>query len=232
MMDRLPPEGLGTRLRRTRVERGLSLRQAAAQTGVTKETLSDLERDRRTPHPPTLAKIARGYGVEISDLLGPVVEEESSVPKEPAPPSPEQLRLNGFLNEERRPSIFEITLIALLREVVAPAAEEWLRIVSDPTTERGRAYALTKRAQTIEDVIATFLGDEADPWAGLSPEGKRTITRVTALTDRIVEQYIARVEELSKQLAEHSEQREAFRKEAERWKAEQAEMRERRAGVA
>jgi transcriptional regulator with XRE-family HTH domain len=222
-------ESLAEKLRILRAREGLSLTEAARRAGVTRDTLSDLERGKRHAYTPTLTKIAQGYGVPVEDLL----ELEESAPKEPAPPSPEQLPLNGLdLGEERRPSIFETALIALLREAVAPAAEEWLRIVSDPTTDRAVAHALTKRAQTIEDVISTFLGDEADPWAGLSPEGKRTITRVTGLTDRIVEQYIARMEALSKQLAEHSEQRKAFRKEAERWKAEQAEMRERRAGVA
>jgi transcriptional regulator with XRE-family HTH domain len=78
MMDGfLEAKHLAARLRRVRLERGLSLRGAATETGVTKETLSDLERARRHPHPPTLAKIADGYGVEISDLLGPMVEEES-----------------------------------------------------------------------------------------------------------------------------------------------------------
>ncbi len=72
----LEAQHLATRLRRARLERGLSLRGAAAEIGVTKETLSDLERARRQPHPPTLAKIAAGYGVEISDLLGPMVEED------------------------------------------------------------------------------------------------------------------------------------------------------------
>jgi transcriptional regulator with XRE-family HTH domain len=77
MMDELlEAKRLAARLRRIRLERGLSLRGAAAKIGVTKETLSDLERARRQPHPPTLAKIAEGYGVEISDLLGPMVEEE------------------------------------------------------------------------------------------------------------------------------------------------------------
>lgn len=76
MMDELlEARQLAARLRRVRLEHGLSLRGAAAQIGVTKETLSDLERARRHPHPPTLAKIAEGYGVEISALLGPMVEE-------------------------------------------------------------------------------------------------------------------------------------------------------------
>ncbi len=76
MVDVLLASRLAARLRRVRLERGLTLRQAAAQTGVTKETLSDLERARRQPHPPTLQKIAEGYGVEIRDLLGPIAEAE------------------------------------------------------------------------------------------------------------------------------------------------------------
>jgi transcriptional regulator with XRE-family HTH domain len=62
---------------------------------VTKETLSDLERARRKPHPPTLAKIADGYGIEIGELLGPMVEElvpagkaETPTSGHAAPPAP------------------------------------------------------------------------------------------------------------------------------------------------
>jgi transcriptional regulator with XRE-family HTH domain len=82
---------LGQRLRRARIERGLTLRSAAEVCHVTKETLMDLEHDRREPHPPTLARIAKGYGVEIADLLGPAhYEERAESPpvqpvKEPVP---------------------------------------------------------------------------------------------------------------------------------------------------
>jgi transcriptional regulator with XRE-family HTH domain len=57
------------KLRLARIERGFTLRQAAKLTGVTKETLSDLERGLRQPHPPTLFKIAQGYGIPVKDLL-------------------------------------------------------------------------------------------------------------------------------------------------------------------
>jgi transcriptional regulator with XRE-family HTH domain len=70
------------------MERGLTLRQAAERTGVTKETLSELERALRDPHPPTLAKIAGGYGVEIPDLLGPMEGADaasSATSQEPVP---------------------------------------------------------------------------------------------------------------------------------------------------
>lgn len=47
----------------------MSMRSAADLCGVTKETLSALERGTREPHDPTLAKIAKGYGVPFEELL-------------------------------------------------------------------------------------------------------------------------------------------------------------------
>jgi len=47
----------------------MTLVEAAEQTGVGRDTLSDLERGRRHPVMPTLAKIAQGYGVPVEDLL-------------------------------------------------------------------------------------------------------------------------------------------------------------------
>src|SRR5215218_9695588 len=60
---------LPTRLRVLRAERGLTLRDAEHQTGVDKDTLSKIERGVRHPHDVTLAKIAKGYGVPVEDLL-------------------------------------------------------------------------------------------------------------------------------------------------------------------
>ncbi len=52
-----------------RLERGLTLRGAAERTGVSKETISELERGLRKPHPPTLYKLAQGYGIGVGELL-------------------------------------------------------------------------------------------------------------------------------------------------------------------
>jgi XRE family transcriptional regulator, regulator of sulfur utilization len=70
-------EGLLPRkLLMARLERGLTLRGAARLTGVSKETISELERGMRKPHPPTLYKIAQGYGASVSEFL----EEEPTRP--------------------------------------------------------------------------------------------------------------------------------------------------------
>jgi transcriptional regulator with XRE-family HTH domain len=61
-MNEFRPE----RLFRVRLERGWSLREAARETGNTKETISELERGKRKPHPTTLRSLAEGFGVPVS----------------------------------------------------------------------------------------------------------------------------------------------------------------------
>jgi transcriptional regulator with XRE-family HTH domain len=70
---------LAHKLRVLRAERGLTLREAASLTGVAKETISDIERSLRHPHDPTIAKIAKGYGVPVDELL----EEPVPLPEAP-----------------------------------------------------------------------------------------------------------------------------------------------------
>jgi transcriptional regulator with XRE-family HTH domain len=64
------PEVLAKKLRVMRAERGLSLRKAAKVTGVDMHTLSYVERGERRPYDTTLAKIAKAYGVPVSELVG------------------------------------------------------------------------------------------------------------------------------------------------------------------
>jgi transcriptional regulator with XRE-family HTH domain len=62
-------ESLPARLRVLRARQGLTLIEAAEKLGIGRDTLSDLERGNRRPVMPTLAKIAKGYGVPVEDLL-------------------------------------------------------------------------------------------------------------------------------------------------------------------
>ena len=69
------------------MRQGLTLIDAAKKTGVTRATLSELERGHRHPVAPTLVKIAEGYGVPVEELL-----ESPPVPLVSAPsasPSPD-----------------------------------------------------------------------------------------------------------------------------------------------
>src|SRR5215210_1078716 len=101
-------ESLAHKLRVLRAKRGLTLREAASLSGVAKETISDIERDLRHPHDPTLAKIAKGYGLPVEELLEEPVaagKAEASRPSsEPEVPrrSPDVDRLSSNLQDRIR----------------------------------------------------------------------------------------------------------------------------------
>jgi transcriptional regulator with XRE-family HTH domain len=92
METRLPQK-----LRLLRVRQGLTLVQAAEKTGVTRATLSDLERGNRHPVATTLVKIAEGYGIPVEELL----EEEKPLYSGKAEASPSSESINET-DEERR----------------------------------------------------------------------------------------------------------------------------------
>lgn len=61
---------LAARLRHLRLERGLTLRDAENQTGVSRSMLSKIERGRASPTATVLGKLAEGLKVSISQLVG------------------------------------------------------------------------------------------------------------------------------------------------------------------
>lgn len=64
-----PSIDLGARLGQLRQERGWTLQQASQQTGVSASALSKIERNELSPTIATVQRIARGYGMDVVDLL-------------------------------------------------------------------------------------------------------------------------------------------------------------------
>jgi putative transcriptional regulator len=89
---------LGKRLRLIRAERKLSLRQAAREAGLAKETLGDLERGRRHPSDVTLAKLAEVYEIPLQELFD---LEEGEQQEEPALAGKAEAPELGPIEEER-----------------------------------------------------------------------------------------------------------------------------------
>lgn len=58
-----------SRIRVTRAERGWTVRRLAEESGVDKNTVSELERGVRNPNPLTMHKLARALDVEVADLF-------------------------------------------------------------------------------------------------------------------------------------------------------------------
>jgi transcriptional regulator with XRE-family HTH domain len=61
---------VGPRLRRARAQRGLTLTELAATTGISKSTLSRLESGERRPSLELLLPIAQAYRLPLDDLVG------------------------------------------------------------------------------------------------------------------------------------------------------------------
>jgi transcriptional regulator with XRE-family HTH domain len=61
---------VGPRLRRARAERGMTLTELAAVTGISKSTLSRLESGERRPGLELLLPIAQAYRLPLDDLVG------------------------------------------------------------------------------------------------------------------------------------------------------------------
>jgi transcriptional regulator with XRE-family HTH domain len=129
----------------------MTLIEAAEQTGVGRDTLSDLERGRRHPVLPTLAKIAQGYGVPVEDLL----EEPVAAGKTVAPPSSEQPPLNNF-GEEQRPEVVPGWVTVWLRP-------DWQR-AGEALDEICRKWTeLEQSGELDHDAIERFF-EEAERW--------------------------------------------------------------------
>src|SRR5215204_5260975 len=97
---------LAESLRILRARRGYTLTEAAERAGVTRDTLSDLERGKRHAYMPTLSKIAKGYGVPVEDLLEePALAGNAGKAEAPSLPGPAFDELPGLDAALRRHSM-------------------------------------------------------------------------------------------------------------------------------
>jgi transcriptional regulator with XRE-family HTH domain len=122
---------LAERLRVLRAQRGMTLAKAAEQAGVGRDTLSDLERGRRHPVMPTLAKIAQGYGVPVEELL------EEPVPLVEAPQETGHLQV-------RRLRLKETPTAQLRQQLKALAGNQRAKTIEDLRTREGMQEAVAQ----------------------------------------------------------------------------------------
>ena len=77
---------VGARVRSLRRERGLTIEQLAAATGLTKGFISQLERDRTAPSLSSIARICDALGVRLSHIFerepAPVITAIESKPRQ------------------------------------------------------------------------------------------------------------------------------------------------------
>ncbi len=123
--------GIGDHIRRFREERGLSLSQLAADAGVSKGYLWNLEnaQDARRPSADTLYAIAKALGVTMSDLMGRKLLPAA------APQVPDSL--HEFADEEGLPQADLYMLASIRFRGEQPRTKErWRYIYTAISTSR------------------------------------------------------------------------------------------------
>ena len=87
-MDITMRQDFGARVRMMRKECGMSLRSFALMIGISKDYLVDIEYGRKSPTLDTLAKIAGGFDLSLSELLEGIGPMPTNVSVKPASSEP------------------------------------------------------------------------------------------------------------------------------------------------
>ncbi len=84
------------RLRVLRAEKGITLRTLAERSGISKDTISEIERGKRRPRVSTIMSLAEGLGVDPQTLLAEVVRTPREPPYVPERPNRSEGILGRF----------------------------------------------------------------------------------------------------------------------------------------
>jgi transcriptional regulator with XRE-family HTH domain len=162
-------KSLAGKLRLLRAQRGLTVKDAAAQLGVDRHTLRRIELGTQEAQYPTLLKIARGYGIDVEELLEEP-EEAHPATKAEAP----QVTMEQFADHDIQPTSAEL---AALNEVlktyteIAQTGAKRGNFLAPPGVDVGRIqellfYALESGILSPEDVEVLKTGVRARLQAG------------------------------------------------------------------
>jgi transcriptional regulator with XRE-family HTH domain len=128
---------LGERVRQLRLERGETVMDAAKRIGISRATLSNIERGNKEPKPKTIGKLARGFDVPVEVLVGPaspepegtwsVVVPPVEVPHEMLGPGGVMGYIDDVLSGRVEASDRERQLVEVLKAVIDMHVEKEIR---------------------------------------------------------------------------------------------------------
>jgi transcriptional regulator with XRE-family HTH domain len=152
-------ESLAQRLRVLRAKKGWTLVEAARHAGVGRDTLSDLERGRQHPVMPTVAKLAKGYGVPVEELL----EEPVLAGKAEAPETGPEETFEEMMARERRGGMTDADIIKQYEGITRGYRLSWRGTLERLATQweerlRTGVFTLGMVEQFFADMIAVSQG--------------------------------------------------------------------------
>ena len=137
-------ETLGRRVQRLRGVRKLTLRDAEKLTGVSRSMISKLERGLASPTATVLGKLAEGFGVSISQLLGG--------------PEPSANR-RALVLEKRKQAVFRVPDSGFERRSLSPVSKgRGIDFVVNMLPPRRTSGTFPAHAAGVEETLAVSSG--------------------------------------------------------------------------
>ena len=167
-------ENLGRRVKKLRADRGWSLEELAAASGVSRSMLSEVERENANPTLSVTFRIARAFGLSLQDLIE-TAESASNIQVIRATERAQifradkqcQIRTLSPLNLEKDVEFYEVTLRgggALRSQAHFEGAREFLTVEegnvrvesgADATDDLIKGDSATYRADVAHNIINT-----------------------------------------------------------------------------
>jgi transcriptional regulator with XRE-family HTH domain len=142
---------LAERLRILRAREGLTLTEASERIGITRHTLSSLERGGQEPHYPTLAKIAKGYGVPVEELL------EEPLPLAEAPQETRRLEEERLEADSPKDRQHWEMVLASVRERQSEVEAEVEELVALSDHSKADLYRVKRALDEAQDCLNTLM---------------------------------------------------------------------------
>jgi transcriptional regulator with XRE-family HTH domain len=182
---------LGHKLRLFRAERQMSLRQAAAEAGLAKETISEIERGLAHPHDVTLAKLAKAYDVPLEELLE---EPEPAVPLVEVPRGAGPTEDTRIADRRRVADVVEAAhnmlrslsrsreqdrrAVGLLTMMTYLGLYDWISTTESLAEAEGESPASRRAKRELETAVEAIGETATAIMAGTESEKDPTITRL------------------------------------------------------
>jgi transcriptional regulator with XRE-family HTH domain len=169
---------LATKLREIRAGRALKLSDVEEMSGVTRETIGELERGKRIPYGATLQKLARAYGVSLAYLMADEQEGEEFelTPKGKAPRGSGHSESSASSAEQQPRSPAQRRLEAEA-ETFRRLIDGWERRLDErptPTPTISRSI-LTSIQMAQEELVSAFMEGR---WGSVSQLSEQEFARV------------------------------------------------------
>jgi transcriptional regulator with XRE-family HTH domain len=134
-------QNIGAAVRSARQSLNISIRELARRSNLSATAIWKIERGQMTPSIVVIIQVARGLGMKLTELLDPVLEEESIVY------APRGSRISGGADDLRN-----------VAEIVSGSSRAWIVQAAEHTLKKGARSARQAMVHNGEELVYCLEG--------------------------------------------------------------------------